>query len=66
LPGFYSFHVSRRLPAQLLQSYVYCELASFHSEIVERDKDLPTPWRLRVVTMTLAWLHGYVESMAAQ
>lgn len=24
----------------LLQSYVYCELASFHSEIVERDKDL--------------------------
>eukprot|EP00435_Cladocopium_sp_Y103_P056187 s2531_g18.t2 len=24
----------------LLQSYVYCELASFHPEIVERDKDL--------------------------
>ncbi|CAE7746818.1 MMK1 [Symbiodinium sp. CCMP2456] len=25
---------------QLLQSYIYCELASFHPEIVERDKDL--------------------------
>lgn len=29
------------LAAQLLQSYVYCELASFHPEIVDRDQELP-------------------------
>jgi len=43
---FVKFDVHRHALAQLLQSYVYCELASFHPEIVERDKDLSVPFSL--------------------